>query len=296
MPQPAWSTGSIGMHRQGAFQLAQGEPPKKEQSADQAVGTHAETGAEKEPPQGEVPDAVLLFWNSALVAFLMLVFALVARRRLETIPRGIQNWAEYAVEQLNGFTVGIIGEGGEKYTPLIGTVFLYIFLMNLIGLIPGLHSPTANITITLALGVVVFLYSEYVGIRNRGLVGHFKHFMGPKLGNFPWLFPLMLPVELISTYVRPLTLAVRLFGNIFGEDVIIGVLAGLGATLAGSALGWVPFQFPLLLLAILTSGVQALVFSMLVCIYISLNSHHEEGEHGEEGPVSGTAHAHGAGH
>src|SRR5579871_2789201 len=229
MPQSTLSTGSIGHHHQGAFQLAQGEPPTDRQSADQAVSTHAET-KEPERSPGDVPEPRLMLWNSGLVIVLMLAFAVLARRRLETVPRGLQNWAEYAVEQLNGFTVGIIGEGGEKYTPLIGTVFLYIFLMNLIGIIPGFHSPTANITITLALGVVVFLYSEYVGIRNRGLVGHFKHFMGPKLGNFPWLFPLMLPVELISTYVRPLTLAIRLFGNIFGEDVIIGVLAGLGAT------------------------------------------------------------------
>jgi F-type H+-transporting ATPase subunit a len=106
----------------------------------------------------------------------------------------------------------------------------------------------------------------------------------------------MVPVELISTYVRPFTLAVRLFGNIFGEDVIILVLAGLGTTMGGTYLGWLPLQFPVLLLALLTDGVQAMVFSILVCIYISLNSHHEEGEHGEEGPISGAAHAHGAGH
>jgi F-type H+-transporting ATPase subunit a len=300
MPQSTLSTGSIGAHRQGAFQLAQAEPPKNGQSADQAGTTHSETAKNEEPPQGEVPNAQLLLWNSGLVVLLMLAFALAARRRLENIPRGLQNWAEYAVEQLNAFTVGIIGEGGEKYTPLVGTVFLYIFLMNLVGIIPGFHSPTANITITLALGLVVFLYTEYVGIRDKGIFGYFKHFMGPKLElfgiDFPWLFPLMLPVELISTYVRPFTLAVRLFGNIFGEDVIILVLAGLGASMAGRALGWLPLQFPVLLLSLLTDGVQAMVFAILICIYISLNSHHEEGEHGEEGPASGAAHAHGGGH
>jgi len=292
MPNSSRLDRPVITHRQGAFQLAQADDAKGK--LDGTVKTQSQK-LEAEPAAGDVPDPRLLFLNSVLVAVAMIVFAILVRRRMQTIPRGLQNVGEYVVEQLNTFTTDVIGPEGEKYTPLVGTVFIYIFLMNLIGIVPGFHSPTANITITLALGVVVFLYSEYVGIRNRGFVGHFKHFMGPNIGNFPWMFPLMLPIELISTFVRPFTLAVRLFGNIFGEDVIIIVLAGLGTTLGGAAFGWLPLQFPILLLALLTSAVQALVFAMLVCIYISLNSQHEEGEHGEE-PVSGTAPAHRAGH
>ena len=280
--------------RQNPIQLAQTETK-------QPVTT-GETKAEapEKSHVGEIPNAGLLFWNSLTIVILLLALAFAASRRdsHKKAPRGLQSYAEYIADQLNGFVVGIIGPGGEKYTPLVGTLFLYILAMNLIGTIPIFHSPSANLSITLALGVVVFFYVQYEGIRLNKIGGHFAHFMGPKLGNFPWLFPLMLPIELISEIVRPFTLAVRLFGNIFGEDVIIVVLAGLGATLGGAALGWIPIQIFLLPLALLTSFVQALVFSMLTCIYLSLVQHHDDGEHGDLGDMheGGPAPSHATGH
>ncbi len=256
------------------------------------AGAHTEQPAGKEAPNyGEVPDAMLLFSNALLVALGLIAFALAARRTLNMVPKGFQNFAEWVVETLNQFTVGIIGEGGQKYTPLVGTVFIYIFLMNLIGIIPGFHSPTANLSTTLALGVVIFVYVQYEGIRQNGVVGYFRHFMGPMLA----LSPLILPVELISEFIRPFTLAVRLFGNIFGEDVIILVLAGLTAQMGAKYLTWLPLQFPVMLLALLTDFVQAMVFSILTCIYIALVQHHGPGEHGEEGPIE-PAHSHATGH
>ena len=247
--------------------------------------THA-AKSEKEEDPGKIPDAPRLFGNSLVVAAILVIFALVARSRKEAVPRGLQNFAEQVVESLNAFTVGIIGPGGERYTPLIGTVFLYILLSNLIGIIPGMHSPTANISVTLALGVIVFLYVQYEGIRTNGPVNYVKHFMGP----MPLLTPLMLPVELISEIVKPFTLAVRLFGNIFGEDVILIVLAGLGLNLLH--VPGLPLHFPVLFLSVITAVVQALVFSMLTCIYLSLIAHHDhEGVNGEEGAIDG-AHAH----
>jgi F-type H+-transporting ATPase subunit a len=236
---------------------------------------------------GEIPDARLLFMNSILCALLLIAFALAARRKLALVPRGFQNFAEMVIEWIeNTLTVGIIGPEGKKYTPLVGTIFLYIVLMNVIGLIPGFHSPTSNLSVTLALGVCVFVYVQFEGIRQNGLLGYLKHFCGPMLP----LLPLMLPVELISELVKPFTLAVRLFGNIFGEDVIIGVLAGLVGSLGLSAFGWIPVQTPLVLLALLTSFVQALVFSILTCIYLSLMSHHGHDEHSEEGEEFAPAH------
>jgi F-type H+-transporting ATPase subunit a len=256
------------------------------------AGAHTEQPAgEAKPNYGEIPDPMLLFANALLVALGMIVFALYARRKLESIPRGFQNFAEWIVESLNGFTVGIIGEGGEKYTPLVGTVFLYVLLMNLIGTIPGFHSPTTNLTTTLALGVVVFVYVQYEGIRNNGLGGYLRHFMGPMLG-LSWLIG---PVEIISEIIKPFTLAVRLFGNIFGEDVIILVLAGLMTSMGLKYLNWLPIQFPVVLLSLLTDFVQALVFTILTCIYISLMQPHGHSEHGEEGPVE-AAHSHATGH
>ena len=242
--------------------------------------------AEKEEDPGKIPEATLLFGNSLLVAAILVIFALIARSKKEVVPRSLQNFAEQIVESANGFTVGIIGPGGERYTPLIGTVFLYILLSNLIGIIPGLHSPTANISVTLALGVTVFLYVQYEGLRTNGPIRYAKHFMGP----MPALTPLMLPVELISEIVKPFTLAVRLFGNIFGEDVILMVLAGLGVELLH--VPGLPLHFPVLFLSVITAVVQAMVFSMLTCIYLLLVTHHDhEGANGEEGAID-AAHAH----
>jgi F-type H+-transporting ATPase subunit a len=272
--------------------LAQGETggaPGTERPV--AETTAAEGHGGEKNDVGAVPDAALLFTNAVMIALIMVAFALAARRKLEAVPKGFQNFAEWIAESLNRFTVGIIGEGGEKYTPLVGTIFLYIFLMNMLSVVPGFHAPTANLSTTLALGVVVFVYVQYQGIRNNGLGGYLKHFVGP----MPALSPLIMPVELISEFIKPFTLAVRLFGNIFGEDVILLVLAGLTTTMGMSYLSWLPIQFPVMLLATLTAFVQAMVFAILTCIYLSLMSHHEHGEHGEEGPID-DAHSHATGH
>jgi F-type H+-transporting ATPase subunit a len=270
------------------IRIAQGEKEGAPVKGEPRAETHAGQAEGKEAHNpGEIPDPKLLYMNSILVALLMLAFAFAARRKLEAIPKGLQNFAEFIVEALNNFTIGIIGPHGQKYTPLVGTVFFYILLANLIGQIPGFHSPTANISLTLALGVIVFVYVQIEGIRNMGPSTYIQHFAG---GSMPWqgiLIPikaiLLFPVELISELVKPFTLAIRLFGNIFGEDVIILVLAGLGGTLGGAAFGWIPIQLPLLLLALLTAFVQAMVFAILTCIYLSLMHHEHEEGHGDDG-------------
>lgn len=264
-------------------------------SGDHSAGGNTEHKVHK---PGDVPSPSLLFMNSCLVAVIILVLGFLTTRKLQAVPRGISNLGEWFAESMKNFTLGIIGHGGEKHIPLVGTIFIYILLSNLIGQIPGFHSPTANISMTLALGVIVFFYVQYWGIRNNGIGGHLRHFMGPSIGGkFPELFFLLGPIELLSELIKPFTLAIRLFGNIFGEDVIILVLAGLGA---GIGLSFLPFQFPVLLLVLITSLVQAMVFSMLTCIYLSLVSHHdhaEEHEHGADATHGADkAHAHAASH
>jgi F-type H+-transporting ATPase subunit a len=261
----------------GHIQLAQaGEASATEHVAE----THASQGeAEHEYRLGDIPQPKLLFANAILVAVIMVAFGIAATRKMAAIPRGVQNFGEFIVESMVNFTRGIIGPGGEKYVPLVGTVFFFIYLSNVIGLVPGFHSPTSNLSTTLALGIIVFLYVQYVGIRSRGIVGYVKHFMGP----MPALAPLLMPIEIISEIVKPFTLALRLFGNIFGEDTVIIVLSSLGATM----LFYVPVQFPILVLALLTTFVQALVFSLLTCIYIALQSHHDE----ESGHAPAAEHA-----
>ncbi len=233
-----------------------------------------------EKPQnslGELPDPHLLFANSILVGVILVITGFVVTRNLKKIPSGVQNIAEVIADGLNNFVRANVGPGGEKYTPLVGTMFIYIFAMNLIGIIPGFHSPTSNITITLALGFCVFCYVQWEGIRAQGLFAHIKHFMGP----VPAAAILVMPIELISEIAKPFTLAIRLFGNIFGEDVIMVVLASMGTLFGGSLLGWIPVQFPILLLMLLTDVVQALVFSILTCIYLSLVTQHHGAAHAD---------------
>jgi F-type H+-transporting ATPase subunit a len=285
--------------RPHSFRIAQGETgPRTSETA--AEGTHAAQGEVKEHKAGEVPAADLLFANAVFVALLMVLFGFLFGRRLHAVPKGFANLGEWLAESMRNFTVGIIGPGGERHVPLVGTIFLYILTMNLIGLIPGFHSPTSNVTNTLALGVVVFIYVQYWGIRTNGLGGYVRHFMGPSLGvkalggKFPELFWLLGPIEIISELIKPFTLAIRLFGNIFGEDVILVVLAGLAGSLGGAAFGFIPLQLPIIFLSMLTSLVQALVFAILTCIYLSLVTHH--GPSDEHGVEADETHTHAAEH
>ena len=288
MPQLRPSDNPIDFRK--PFQVAQAEPGQTTPTAAGEGETHASTGhaEHKGHEPGQIPSAKLLFYNALVVAAVMIFFALAARKKLEAVPRKLQNFAELIVESMNNLTVSIIGPGGERFTPLIGTVFVFILLMNLIGQIPGFHSPTANFSLTLAMGLVVFVYVQYQGVKTNGAKGHLKHFAGP----MPALAPLIFLIEIIGEIVKPFTLGIRLFGNIFGEDVIIVVLAGLSATTLG--IPGIPFQFPLLLLALLTSVVQAMVFSILTCIYLAQVTHHEHSEeHGAgEGEQHHAAHAH----
>jgi F-type H+-transporting ATPase subunit a len=276
-------------------QLAQahGEKAAGHEAPTAGEAMHASTGHEGGHHQyklGDIPSPAILFWNGVLVAVILIVFAKAATRRLRqqnvltAVPRGAQNFGEFVVESMMNFTSGIIGPGGEKYTPLVGTIFFFILVGNLLGQIPYLSSPTANLSTTLALGLIVFIYVQYVGIRSNGLGGYIKHFMGP----MPALSPLLFPVEVISELVKPFTLAMRLFGNIFGEDTVIIVLASLAVTMLPKA-PILPLQFPILVLGLLTAFVQAMVFSLLTCIYLSLQSHHDS-EHEGHGHAPGHGH------
>ena len=143
-------------------------------------------------------------------------------------------------------------------------------------------APTANISITFALGFIVFIVFNREGIRANGIGGHIKHFMGP----MPALAPLMFPLELLGALIRPISLAMRLFGNIFGEETVIAVLISMAAIMT---MGLVPFQVPMLAFGVFGSIVQAGVFAILTCSYISLAiGEHGHGEH--DGQSAASAH------
>ncbi len=214
---------------------------------------------------------------SVLVIVVLAVVSILGTRRLSKIPTTrSQGMLELIVSSLNNFVVGIIGPGGEKYTPFIGTLFIYILTMNLLGLVPGFKAPTSGLSITVALALIVFAMYNYYGIKESGFVPYMKHLIGEPL----WLAPLMFPIHVIGELARPLSLSIRLFGNVFGEETILVILAGMSFALIkyhGIPVVTVPVQFPLMVFAVFTSFVQALVFSMLTTIYISIAvAGHEE--------------------
>lgn len=211
---------------------------------------------------------------SALVASLIGAIGCIAAKRSSLVPRGVQNLFEFAVEGLDNFICGILGETGRQFTPFIGTLFIYIFLMNVAGIIPGLKSPTSSFGITFPLGLAVFFYVQYTGIRKLGFFRYLNHLSGePQNIVGLLLIPLMLFLHVVGELVKPLSLSLRLFGNIWGEDVLVAVFIGMGSKF------FAPIHFPFLFLALLTSFVQATVFCLLTTIYISLMLPHGEEHH-----------------
>lgn len=213
---------------------------------------------------------------SLLIAIgLCLVFYFGTRKK-EDVPTGFHNFLEWIVEQFRHFVIGILGPDGERYVPFLGTLFIYILTMNLIGLIPFMKSPTASPNITIALAVVVFCYVQYLNIKNMGIGGFLYHLAGSPKDFVSWMIvPLMLPIEILTQLSRPVTLALRLFGNILGEKIMLGFFALMGITF----FYFLPIQTPFMFLGLLTGIIQALVFTLLSTIYILLSVPHADEYH-----------------
>jgi len=218
-----------------------------------------------------------------VVATFISVLAIMSSRKRALIPSGLQNVMEMIVESLDNFFAGILGKEGRHFTPFLGTLFIYIWCMNLLGLVPGFMSPTGGVkggfNITASLAITVFFYVQYIGMRRLGIGGYLHHLAGSPQNLVQWLLvPLNLPIHIIGEFAKPLSLSLRLFGNITGEDVLIAAFAGLGIT----ALAFLnlpiglPLHVPFMFLAILTGTIQALVFTLLSTIYFSMMLPHEE--------------------
>jgi len=234
------------------------------------------------------------FWFDAIGfsligAILLLVLASTATKQYNRVPRGIQNVFEWAVGFLRGMVQGFIpGPQGDRYLPYLGSLFLFIFTLNMLGVIPAFRSPTMTLSTTAALGLTTIIMVQAYAIRDTGLWPYLKHYTAGTA--FPLLL-LMIPVEIIGELAKPMSLSLRLFGNIFGEDNVIEQLMGLG--------GWIPVQIPMLLLALFTSFLQAFIFTTLSTIYIASKVVHEGGhdeEHGHGDEHHDEKHAHGAHH
>ena len=227
-------------------------------------------------------------YASPVLAFLVVsLLVILGTRRLQLVPRGIQNVMEFLVESLNGIPEMVMGPRGRRYAPFISTFFLYILVVNLTGLIPPLKAGTASLSVTVGLGIVAFIAVQVFGFRAKG-IGYLGHFLGPVspkrgmkivafLGSL-LIALVILPLELISEFIRPVSLSFRLYGNIFGDEQVVEALAIQFSPLV--AVLMLPLQ-------VIVSVLQALVFTLLVTVYISLaTEHHDEHAEGEE------AHAH----
>jgi F-type H+-transporting ATPase subunit a len=239
-----------------------------------------------------IPDQVTYTW---LVMAILAGLTFVASRNLQLVPRGLQNFLEVVLEQFQQMIDDVMGPEGRRYLPLLATLGLFILTANLMGLVPGTGGVTSNLNTNAACALVVFIAYHWIGVRKQGLLPYLKHFAGP----VPLaLKPLMFVIEIISHLARPLSLTLRLFGNMVGGHILLGViflLVGLdgliGWALSGSLPGMiigglgglvtivfiVGFLYPL---KILVAFLQAFIFVMLTMLYIS--GAIEEGEHHAE--------------
>lgn len=214
-----------------------------------------------------------IVYSFFIAAVLLLIFYFAAKPK-KKIPSGLQNFVEMIVENFQSAVISIMGKEGTQYVPFLGTLFLYILTMNLFGLVPLMKSPTSSLSVTTGLALCVFFLVQYLNIKHMGLKGFIYHLLGSPKDLIGWLIaPLMLPIELLTQISRPITLALRLSGNILGEKILVGFFALMGATW----LLFFPLQTPVIFFGLLTSVMQALVFTLLSSIYILLSvPHHEE--------------------
>jgi F-type H+-transporting ATPase subunit a len=196
---------------------------------------------------------VVYTWLFALV---LIALGYLAGRRVSLVPGPMQNFFEAALEAVYNFQETLMGPKGRPYFPLMATLIIFVFFCNFNGLVPGSTSPTANLNTTLALALIIFFSTHIVGVARHGF-RYVKAFLGP----IPFLIPLMLPVEIISHLARVLSLSLRLFGNVMGEDLVLAVLF----MLAGQY--FVPL--PMMFLGLFTGFLQAFIITFLAMVYIS---------------------------
>jgi F-type H+-transporting ATPase subunit a len=217
-------------------------------------------------PLSRVPDST---FTASVVMLVVLGLAYGFRRSVLNskdpfIPDerlGVRNVMELLVEIVVGLSDSIIGKKGRQYVPLFGSLFIFILLANFLGLVPGFAPPTSSFFTNLGLGIVVFVAYHYLGVREHG-VKYFKQFMGPML----FLAPLVILIEAFSHVFRPISLSIRLYGNMFGDHLVLEIFTGL------TKLG-IPVLF--YILGSLVSVIQAAVFTILSVIYVAMAISHE---------------------
>ena len=228
------------------------------------------------------PDQIFMLFYIVI----LITIAALGTRALTHVPGPLQNGCEAVVEGLDNFIQSILGPRGRSFVPFLGTLFVYILFMNYSGLVPFLRAPTSSINTTLALALCVFVYVQWTGIRSLGIGGYLDHLAGEPRDVVGWaLMPLMLMLHVVGELVKPVSLSLRLFGNITGEDVLLAVFVGLGGALYAalhlplSDYVGIPLQAILYPLLLIFGLIQALVFTLLSTIYFYMMLPHLEEHH-----------------
>lgn len=221
-------------------------------------------------PETAIPWYTVMF---AIACILSVIIIWILKGRLSTDDPGHgQQTLEVGVLFVRGMIEDIIGPHGLKYFPVVMTFAVLILVSNLMGLFPLFMSPTAAVSVTFALGISSFVYYNYIGIKENGLFGHLKHWAGP----IWWIAPLIFIIEGISNFIRPFSLGIRLFGNMFADEQVASTVAGLYPAVTH----WVLPAF-LMILAVFVSLIQTFVFILLSQLYLSEVSHPPHEEHDE---------------
>ncbi len=208
--------------------------------------------------------ATAIFVTSVIVLFSVIGRLALGNGEKAIAPAGrisVKGIFEIVVEFINSLVQMVLGNHSSHFIPLFAAIFFYIFLSNVLGLLPGMTASTSNMNAALSVGLFSFAMYNVLGVRENG-VAYFKHFLGPVL----WLAPLMLPIELISHFVRPLSLGLRLSGNMTGDHTVLGIFLDL-----------VPIGIPMIFYALGTfvCFVQAFVFTLLSMIYVMMATAHD---------------------
>jgi F-type H+-transporting ATPase subunit a len=220
---------------------------------------------------------ILINWQDIIFSIsaglIVFLFMFIASRNLSLIPNSFkQNFLETIVTSLEDFICMIIGKKGKKFLPFIGTLFLYILVMNLLSLIPFFKSPTTNLSITLALSICVFVYVQYTAFKELGFLGYADHLAGNPRGALAYslVFPIFLfCLHVLTEFIRPLTLAIRLRSNIWGDDLILAIFSSFG-------IKGIPLFLFNYFMAFMATIIQAAVFCILTTVYFSMVMKDEE--------------------
>jgi F-type H+-transporting ATPase subunit a len=227
-----------------------------------AAGFHA-VGLPADKASAQAASVVSSFTIEVLVAAGLIVFFIAVRSTLSVEKPGpVQHIAELIHEAIGDQAEQVIGHGYQRFQAYVTCIFLFVLCNNLVGLIPGIEAPTTSIMVTLGLAVPTFLYYNYYGVKEQGVVGYIKHFAGPVW----WMAWLIFPIEVVSHLARVMSLSVRLYANMFAGDLVTLVFFSL-----------VPVGIPVIFLGLhlFVSLIQAFVFTLLTMIYLSLAVAHE---------------------